>query len=723
MPTTAMGPTMAGGMQPIVRDGYPLLYLPDVSNFDLQREGQSPVFYWVPNQVRMARKDGPDTGDYLFNLIRFAGAGSEGVIGGGEGQEVAGGVLTFTVTGSPPAHVLEQSHQQIVGQFTSSDDFFWGIRAPKPPIFRPAIITSNTTTISSVSPTPRGLPALRPGMRGAPAALTPRGTSQRTLPTIVRSRDAASDSNLDPWYWHMQGQGSGSIDPSGQNAFSALVGAYPAAILWESFHGTASPVVVMQAMKLKVWSPVVDLRIRGQWSRVYEHFSAHAQGRYLWASVDVKAELNRMRINGDIEVEVRVDPTIPGGEEMSRKLDERSDLVFEKFMDAAKKAIFDPPQPSVEAAQASSGPGSMFSPWGAGVALKARRDETQLTLEYHETRQQAYLQEHVISSSLAGMYEEMHKDPDAERKYFRSVYLDDWPRKLARVCRPVVSWADRAVEFVSVQVGYPNTDGSLMWEGHLFGEPAEGGDDSWKYRMAQKVESDVSNPPEGWKPDITYIKRKVHLAEPASEIQDPYIRTQIDRNVIDLDPEPNGTPLNDTALEVRADSAGRLAVGPIELGAVLTDATQVVEVTMEPTTDRGEPTGRPAVRFRWSFDDYDRDRLWLVFTGDPQFLPFYRYRVEVTVKGTIFEPGRSWQGPWVNTNGNGPITINVPRPTDDGVTTRVLPDFISGTREAPPETRQTEPAPAGYRGDGEQQPDTIAGWPTTGTRSKAPVET
>ena len=74
MPTRAMGPTYAGGEQPISEGGYNLTFLPDVNNWALQSAGEAPVFYWVPNQVRMARKDGPDSGDFLFNLIRFAGS-------------------------------------------------------------------------------------------------------------------------------------------------------------------------------------------------------------------------------------------------------------------------------------------------------------------------------------------------------------------------------------------------------------------------------------------------------------------------------------------------------------------------------------------------------------------------------------------------------------------------------------------------------------------------
>jgi len=54
MSTTALGPTMAGGLQPIIKDGYELIYYPDVNNDALQNEGKPPVFYWLPNYVHIA---------------------------------------------------------------------------------------------------------------------------------------------------------------------------------------------------------------------------------------------------------------------------------------------------------------------------------------------------------------------------------------------------------------------------------------------------------------------------------------------------------------------------------------------------------------------------------------------------------------------------------------------------------------------------------------------
>jgi hypothetical protein len=688
---------MAGGTQPIVEGGYELLYLPDVNNNYLQAEGKNPVFYWIPNRVRMARKDGPDQGDFLFNLLRFSGVqGPDTTVGATDNREVAGGLLTFTITGAVPDNVLQTSQQKIIDMYAQSGDFFWGIRGQKPPIFRPAIITSNVTTVSNVSPNPRGLSPVLTRMRGGRNEIRAVGIPpHRRLPAVVRASDARDDSNLDPWYWHMQGEGTGSIDPSGQHAFSALLGAYPTAILWESFHGTASPVTVNQLMKLKVWSPVVSLRIDGHWDKVFEHFSAAASARYLWASADVKVELNKMRQNGTITVDLKVDPTIPNGEKIAESIDKRSDMVFDKFMEAAQKVIFEPKQPDVKPAEASSGGG----PWGVGLALKYRRDETSLDLHYEENRQLAYLQEHGISSSLAGMYEEMHRDPEAERKYFRTVYLDDWPRKLARVVKPVAAWSDKTVEFLSVEIGYPNTQGEIMWAGHAFSKPS-GGDDSWKFAAAQKIQSDVQNPPEGWTPDKTFIKRKVHLAEPPSETENPYVRVQIDKNEINIDPEPNGQLLNDTTIEVRADTAGRLAVGPITLGVVLQDNTQTVTVTFEPTDDKGQPVGRDPVRFVWNHNDYDKDRLWLLYTGDPGFQPYYRYKVKVLVKGTIFEPGREWEGPWVNSSANGTIIVSIPPPNGRGVSLRQVPVFaeepVLATREQImlPEQSKVRIAPA-----------------------------
>ncbi len=737
---------MAGGSQPIVKDGYELLYYPDVHNDALQREGKAPVFYYLPNYVHIARKNGREDADFMFNMIRFACVQSQDTTVGVQGtQEVAGGVVTFTVSSAPPDHVLQDSQAQITAKFRASQDFFWGIRTDVQPDFRPVPIVSNITAVSNVSPladgtVPMPVPVAAPapgaggngasvpvppgtppgGPRGvtlAPAGLTrARMPAEQHLPRTWPASRGPTPGNLDPWFWRMQGQGAGSIDPMGQNAYSALLGAYPTAILWEAFHGTSSPIVVMQNLKIKMWAPMVEISIRGKWKKVFEHFSAAVSAHYLWASADIKAEFNNMRTSGDIEVLISVDPTIPGAGDINAMIDKRTDLVFEKFMAEAQKVIFEPPQPQVPPAEASSGGGL----WGVGLALKYRHDNTELELNYHERREMAFLQETTISSSLEGMFEEMKHDPSAEKKYFLSVFLDDWPRKLGRVFKPVVNWTAQPVAFVSCQVGYPNTQGEIMWAGHPF-QRTDPADSSWNIGFVQKTLADVSAPPAGWKPDLTYIKRRIHLSEPPSVQENPFNRVQVEMNTIDLDPEPNGSLINDVTIEVRADSAGTIDVGPITLGVLLEDAKQVVEVTLEPTDERGATLNKEQVKFSWHFADQDTPRYWTVFTGDQSMRPFYRYKVRVIVKGSLMTHGMEWESQWQATSGNGDLTVRVPLPDDaDVAVRRDLPSFLTpgqdqpATNGVPASTGSGAPPPAAPRGDVPDGAYTVGGWTFSG---------
>ncbi|MBC7833867.1 MAG: hypothetical protein H7Y88_02055 [Phycisphaerales bacterium] len=700
MAVNALGPTLAGGSELYDESGYGLMFLPDVNNDELQRNGKAPVFYWVPRTLRLARQDMSESKPFLFNMLKFAGMKNPGGAPT-EDDMIAGGVLTFSVTCAPPPGVMDQLQKKLIEKYNGVQDYFWGIKTRVEPFFRPAIVMGNVTAVSNISPVEDGgVPTADPaagGTRSIGGGYRLSGTLPQNglLRSVATVRQVRSRSNIDPWYWNMQGQGNGSIDPGGTNAYSALVGSIPAEIIWQAFHGAASPIIVIQNLKLKMWSPAVELTIHAKWKKVFEHFSTAFKGHYWFASVDLKAEFNKMRTEGHIDVDVKVDQTIPGADKLAEQIDKRTDLVYTHLMEMAKKIIFDAPQPNVEAASAGSGIG----PWGVGLAMKWRKDTVEYEETYHETRQYAYLQEHTISSSLTGLADEIAGDAAKEKRYFTMVYLGDWPKKLARIIKPVVNWpkpeqnwAGEPVAFLSAQIGYPDTSGSLMWKGQTF-QKSDPPDSTWNFNIEQKRKEDVANPPTNWEPDKTYIKRKVHLLEPQTAAENEFVQVQVDRNVIDLDPEPNGTLLNDVSVEVRADNAGRISVGPILLGVTLEDASQTVEVTVEATDASYTPTGRAPVKFRWSFANQDTPRFWAVFTGDPSTLPHFRYKVRVIVKGTLLRKGQEWEGPWENSTGNGPLTIHVPMATDTGVNPRTIEIPMSvGTREM---KRRREMAPSG----------------------------
>jgi hypothetical protein len=759
----AVGPIFAAGFQHIVNEEYGILYLPDLHNDELQREGKAPVYWWLPNEVRLARKGG-DKGDYKFSFIHFQGrrAGSTNI--GVDGTaEVTGGLLGFSTTTAPPLAILAKSQEQLTQRLTSAElrgDRFWGRRNNVAPNFRPAPIVSNTTTITNLSPMANNtVPAVAPASGGDGGAEPdaggdlPPGAREFGGPPLVRAvgspilmpsprsvplRSAMRGSNLDQWYVNLQGQGSGSVNPFAENAYSGLVGSMPAALIWASFHGGTGGIAVWQNMRIKVWSPVVHISVRGSWRRVQEHFSAAAKfGNFFW-SADVQAEFNNLRVNGDIKVTVEVDTTLPNADKIQEEMNKRSDLVFQKFMEQAQKLIFDAAPFEAKPAEASGHGG--FLGFGGGAAFKLRRDTVNVTLDYDETRQFAYLQEYPVSSQLEGLHDVIGDNPAAEKKYFQTLYLDDWERKVARVVKPVMNaaepaqkWSGDPVAFLSVQVGYPNTKGAVQWDGHIF-QPTDGPNAHWETATSMKKVTDVQRPPAGWTPDKTFVKRKIHFAEPPSELANPFVRMSVEKNEVDLDPGEYGRLVSDINLEVRVDSVGLLEVGPIGLGVDLDSPKQIVEVTFQAEGNRDDGKPRPPVKFRWTMEDQAEPRYWKIFTGQPGFVPRYKYQVRVIVKGSLFTKGMEWTGPWVQASANGPMMVTVPTPEDEGVVTRSIvpsltaaqpvpalpPSSISEPSVPPPSSGVTVPPPSRrdvpVSADG---PTEFMGWLGLGTTSDA----
>lgn len=704
-----------GGFETIVAtkggQRYEILYLPDLHNDQLQAEGKSPVYYWLPNAVRMARAG--DTGDFKFHLIHFEGVlSADTTVGVAGTTEVAGGVLALTVTCAPPLDVLEASHQQLTERMRTDARRYWAWHVPAAPQFAPVPISDNRTHMSNLSPrldgtipsaqAPTGGPAGpaggtpappaggSPGAPGAPGAAPKSTVAARRMsprmvegPRTIRAGRDVTPSGLDAWYMRIEGDGPGSLNPAGENAYVALCGSLPTAILWAGFHGTYSPVVVSQTMNLKVWSETVRIHIHGEWDRVFSHFSAAAAGRAWWFEADIKVEFNNLRISGGITVEVEIDGTNPGADKMKEAVDKRIDLIVTKFTEEAKARIFDPAPPDVKPAEAPSGGGilsSLFGGFGGGFALKYRRDETKLTLDYDETRQERFNLSTTISSSLEGFFNEIKADPDAERKYFTTLYLEDWDRKITHNIKPVVNWPDpgrrwvgEPVAFIGCQIGYPAVSGDIQWTPHVFQSTDTGPTTTWQPAFAKKQASDVASPPAGWTPDMSYIKRSIHFNEPPSETDNPYVRCYVEKNQVDLDPEPNGTLTNELNIEVRADSAGKLAVGPIGINALLEGPAQTIEVEFQAHGKTADGNDRPVTRFMFTAADQDKERYWTIFTGQPEFLPSYRYRVHVLVKGSIMTHGLEWWGAWQETSGNGPLMVVVPTSDEAAQVRRLTP--------------------------------------------------
>jgi hypothetical protein len=103
----------------------------------------------------------------------------------------------------------------------------------------------------------------------------------------------------------------------------------------------------------------------------------------------------------------------------------------------------------------------------------------------------------------------------------------------------------------------------------------------------------------------------------------------------------------------------------------------------------------------------------VIYTGQLDFVPKYRYQVHVVVKGNLFTKGMEWTGPWVETNGNGPLMLTVPTPEDAGVT--VTRDFPLATTAPSPSPTAPGPGPTPIG-----QPPALPGAPPARTSRGVP---
>lgn len=172
--TEAKGPIFAAGFQAIPKGGYPVLLLPDVNNDALQREGKPPVYHWLPNTVRLAQKE---NGDYKFSFLHFVGVRDEEPHVGTTGtEEVAGALVGFATTSTPPPGVLEKVKEELKARFRGSNDHFWGWRSGVEPDLRPAPIVSNTMSITDLAPGSDGaVPVIDPPGGGGASGDSPGG--------------------------------------------------------------------------------------------------------------------------------------------------------------------------------------------------------------------------------------------------------------------------------------------------------------------------------------------------------------------------------------------------------------------------------------------------------------------------------------------------------------------------------------------------------------------
>ncbi|UED86600.1 hypothetical protein [Streptomyces profundus] len=642
-----IGPTMAGGTTTVSKQGYVITFFPDANNYDLIQAGKNPVYYYLPESLRVARKNG-DEGDFKFSLLRFAGQG--------EGKDdVAGGLLSLTVTGKPDGTVLKQAMMEVEAHCANNSNGLWNSGGGKPQ-FQTVTCMANTVSLSGIKVTRDGFKLAQLDESGKVSVVERSNFDDQAHESLIRG---GHPKGLDPneWLWVFQGEAGGSIDPNTEQAFAAIVSRYPAEVLYKGFKDAAtSPVYANSVMEVEMWTPKVSLRIEGDWESVYEHFSMDAQAHSIWWSADVKRVFDEVIKNEKIKVTITPAGNFPGADELAKYLREKSDLLVDKMTELGRNFIFQPVEEETPAESSSSD--SPFSWWGGGgLSLRSREEVIKVKISYEEEMQFSHRQTTSVSSSLEGMFNEMK--PGDEQKYFPVVHLDDWPAKINRVSAAYAEWPLGIYDSLSIQIGYPNDKGTLIWKSKVFTRPASGEElERWEYSTIMWDEGDVKNPPAGWEPDRTFIKRAIHFNEPDSTNEK--IVMHVAEPHVQIDPEPNGTPVKDDIIEVRASSENLMHVRAMFSGRVKED--QYAELMMELVDKDGKVIeGAEPAYFYLDYGDKDLYRHWIISPA-PELKRF-----QYTVTVVDYEEGVEWSKAYDANNNLGP-RVPIPKQGDKGVT-------------------------------------------------------
>lgn len=341
--TDPAGPIWSGGFEETVVSAggvdYTLQFLPDKHNDLLQQEGKPPVYYWLMNGVRLARKQNADLEFFMLQFVGVQSGDTNVGVAPGQTREAAGGALSFTVTTAPPDGVLPKAHDQILDRWKDKGDRFWMFRSGSP----------------------------RPGS-GDPAYLRP--VPVRSCVTTVSNASMNDDGSLttaggtDPFFWKMEGQGPGAVSPLAENAYTCMMGSVSAAMVAASLKGNQSLINVYESLQLPLWAPVDSLTMTGDWDRCFDHFAAAASVKYFWAEADVKASFNHLRMSGAIKIDLEIDKTVPGADDKEAMIDKYIDLLLTQWMEQAKQVIFQP-MPEVKDPEPNSGGGFNLFGWAS----------------------------------------------------------------------------------------------------------------------------------------------------------------------------------------------------------------------------------------------------------------------------------------------------------------------------------------------------------------------
>ncbi len=437
---------------------FTLLFAPDPNNDKLRAAGLPMQFYYYPKYPRLAKH--PD-GRYKFSFQVFSGVASEGDIIGVEGlEEEAGGFLSLTTTLDIPDDLLKKAIDQLKttlqGQYGNSTSalgklFSWVKGRDK---------DFNHTNVR-------------------PVTLT---ENKVVMHRVAKDNDAKDVEAAAPWAFKVQGEGDGSTIGLGENAFSVLMGRYNTSIVKDALQKGGNNLTVDHQVKYRAYIPSTVIETTIHAKKVHSYFSAKVSVKHPFIDLNWEHEYEKLATSGSIVSKIFTDGQFTSEEQKKMNqalLTKQREFAFEML----KKQIFDPADKVFTPAKDPATSGGVMSIFriftggvSVGVSLKSGTQIRQLDMA--DKIEISGIE--VLGTKISNTLEPLTtKTGDAAKKdverYVTEVPLDEDFTKLQVIASLDGSLIkldkdneilnDSPVRQVSIEVGYPDSKGNMVWKG------------------------------------------------------------------------------------------------------------------------------------------------------------------------------------------------------------------------------------------------------------------
>ncbi|AWM14401.1 hypothetical protein DI487_11405 [Flavobacterium sediminis] len=436
---------------------FSVVFSPDPNNIEL-REGNEPMqFYYYPKYPRLAKEPGKD-GKYKFSMQVFKSEGDSATVIGAEGlEEEAGAYTTLTSTIDVPEDLLKKAIDKLKdrlhtqynnnrqGKLFGLFSFLKGVdRDFNETNVRPIQLVENNISLRVV---------------GEESKENPFG-------------------GANPWAFNVQGDGAGTTFGLGENSFSVLMGRNSASLVKSALENGTNNLQVVNNIKYKAYLPTTTIKTTIDVQKVHSYFSSKVKAEVSFVSLSWEREYEKIVTSGGIISEVITDTQFTNEEREKFEqelLSKQRDFAFQ----LVQKEIFDKPEKQFTPADDPKVKGGFFrflrGDVGVGVSIKSGKQIRKVKF----TDEIKFSAIEVMNSKIdANLTPLTTKSGEAAKKdlakYITEVRLDEDWRKVQVIASlnggliktdkdgDIVN--DSPVSQVSIEVGYPDSNGSIVWK-------------------------------------------------------------------------------------------------------------------------------------------------------------------------------------------------------------------------------------------------------------------